>query len=36
MIARALMATTVPLVLTLLGPLLPPDIDSVITMLPGS
>ena len=34
-IARVLMATTVPLVLTLLGPLLPPDIKSVIDVLPS-
>ena len=33
-IARALMATTVPVVVTILGPLLPPDIKSVIEVLP--
>jgi uncharacterized membrane protein required for colicin V production len=33
-IARFLMATTVPLVLTVLGPLLPPDIDAVVELLP--
>lgn len=30
-----LMATTVPLVVTILGPLLPPDIDSVVNLLPA-
>jgi uncharacterized membrane protein required for colicin V production len=34
-IARFLMTTTVPLVLTVLGPLLPPDIKSVIDLLPN-
>jgi uncharacterized membrane protein required for colicin V production len=33
-IARVLMDTTVPLVLVVLGPLLPPDIDSVVDLLP--
>jgi membrane protein required for colicin V production len=34
-IARFLMDTTVPLVLTVLGPLLPPDIKSVVDLLPS-
>ena len=34
-IARLLMDTTVPLVLAVLGPLLPPDIDSVVELLPA-
>jgi len=34
-IARFLMDTTVPFVLTVLGPLLPPDIKSVVDLLPG-
>ena len=33
-IAQFLMDTTVPLVLTVLGPLLPPDITSVIDLMP--
>jgi uncharacterized membrane protein required for colicin V production len=35
-VARFLMATTVPLVLTILGPLLPPDIRSVIDLVPDT
>ena len=34
-IARFLMETTVPLVLAILGPLLPPDIKSVVDLLPA-
>lgn len=34
-VARFLSATLVPLVLVVLGPLLPPDIESVIELLPG-
>ena len=33
-IARFLMSTTVPVVLAILGPLLPPDIRSVVDLLP--